>query len=373
MSSSRYSRQVLLPEVGPEGQARLASANILCIGAGGLGSPALLYLAAAGVGRITLLDPDRVEESNLQRQVLYSQADLNELKVEVAQKKLLEMNPDLEIVAVPEAFSPENARRLAQGCQLIVDGSDNFETRFLANEVASQMSIPLVYAAVEGFQGQVGLFWAERGACYRCLQPKHPQAPLKNCELQGVLGSVVGTLGLFQAQLALQVLISGGEPSHPLYPQPGMLTLVDLSQVWSFSTVRVPRRPGCTSCTPNQKATSTFVSALELKRKLEGRENSPVLIDLRDPHSLKDQSIPGAISLSLESLEKGEWPAALEDLSQDSEIIVFCRQGVKSPLVVDLLDDRGFTRAQSLLGGFEAWSRVTGERAPEGAHTGHGP
>jgi molybdopterin/thiamine biosynthesis adenylyltransferase/rhodanese-related sulfurtransferase len=366
MSSSRYSPQVLLPEIGPEGQARIASASVLCIGAGGLGSPALLYLAAAGVGRITLLDPDRVEESNLQRQVLYSQTDLNKLKVDGAQKRLRELNPDLEIVAVPEAFSHQNARRWAQGCQLIVDGSDNFETRFLANEIASQMAIPLVYAAVEGFQGQVGIFWADRGACYRCLQPQFPQASVQNCELQGVLGSVVGTLGVLQAQLALQFLISGGDPAHPLYPEIGRLTVVDLSRSWGFSSLQVPKREGCLGCGGRHALHSTFLTASELKRKLESAESKPTLLDLRSTPIRNEHMISEAIPVSLETLQKGNWPEALHTLKKDDPLVVFCRQGVNSPRAVDLLEDQGFTHVQSLLGGLEAWMRLSD-------HKEHGP
>ena len=363
---TRFSRQVLLPQIGQAGQRRLESSRVLCIGAGGLGCPALLYLASAGVGELTVMDPDTVDLSNLHRQILFTEEDLGKPKAAVAAQRLRSIFPQIRVVGVTEALSPLNSVRSGETVDLILDCSDNFETRFLANEIAVQNRIPLIHAAATGFEGQVGIFWADRGACYRCLQPQFPQASVQNCELQGVLGSVVGTLGVLQAQLALQFLISGGDPAHPLYPEIGRLTVVDLARSWSFSSLQVPKREGCLGCGGRHALHSTFLTASELKRKLESAESKPTLLDLRSNPILNEHMISEAIPVSLETLQKGNWPEALHTLKKDNPLVVFCRQGVNSPRAVELLEDQGFTHVQSLLGGLEAWMRLSDRKE-------HGP
>jgi len=358
---TRFSRQITLPQIGEAGQHRLEASKVLCIGAGGLGSPALLYLASAGVGELTVMDPDTVDLSNLHRQTLLTEADLGKSKAIAAAQRLRAIHSKsskMRVEGVVEAFSPENAERRAKSVDVILDCSDNFETRFLANEIAVKNRIPLIHAAATGFEGQIGIFWAERGACYRCLQSRSPQALIQNCELQGVLGPVVGALGVLQAQLALQFLISGGDPTHPLYPEIGRITVVDLSRAWHFSSLQVPKRKGCVGCGGRHALQSAFITASELKKKRSSPESTPILIDLRASPIRDEQRISGAIPVSLERLQEGLWPDAIHALKKDAPLVVFCKQGVHSPRAVDLLEDQGFTHVQSLLGGFEAWMRL---------------
>ena len=195
MNIDRFARQIVLPEVGTRGQARLAAGRVLCLGAGGLGSPVALYLAAAGVGKIGVIDHDTIATSNLQRQILFQTADDGRAKATVAKERLEALNPDLEVIAYVEPFTHLNAETLLSSYDLIIDGSDNFQTKFLANDAACKLGLPLVYGAVSRFEGQTALFWGARGACYRCYHPAPPRAEIRNCAEAGVLGAVVGVIG----------------------------------------------------------------------------------------------------------------------------------------------------------------------------------
>jgi molybdopterin/thiamine biosynthesis adenylyltransferase len=246
----RYSRQTLLPHVGPEGQARLTRARVAVVGVGGLGSPVALYLAAAGVGQLCLIDPDRVDVSNLQRQVIFDSSQQGQLKVEAARDRLTKLNPEVTVETHAEHLSAANALTALEDCDLVIDGTDNFSARFLVNDACTRLELPLVHGAVRAFEGRVALFWsAAGGACFRCLHPEPPTSPVGGCAEHGVLGSAAGVVGSLQATLALHFLISRGDPSHPLAPRIGELTLIDLVR-GTFDRLTIPRRPDCVGCSP---------------------------------------------------------------------------------------------------------------------------
>ena len=223
-NKDRYKRHLVLPEIGNEGQEKISRASVLCIGAGGLGCPALLYLAAAGVGRIGIVDFDKVDETNLQRQVLFTTDDLNRNKAEVAKERLSKLNPDIEINAVPEELDNKNAEGLFSGYDIIIDGSDNFETKFLINDVAVKTGKPFIYGSILGFDGQVSVFNYNDGPCYRCLFPQAPEGHIPNCAEAGVIGAVAGIIGTTQVMEAIKITV-GHESFEPLS---GKLWTIDL-------------------------------------------------------------------------------------------------------------------------------------------------
>lgn len=341
---TRYSRQTLIPEIGLEGQERLDRARVLCVGVGGLGSPAALYLAAAGVGRLGLIDPDQVSVSNLQRQILFESSDEGSFKALTGAKRLTRLNPGITIQAYAQRLSSENVEELFENYDLILDGTDNFETRFLVNDAAFKLGIPVVYGAVNHLEGQVALFWAERGACYRCLQPAHPQAPIRNCAEAGVLGSVVGAIGSLQATLALQFLISGGDERHPLVPRFGELGLLDLGGRWNLRTLQVEKRPDCPTCSKSPE---------EIELRKQTSLSASLVLDVRTSEEWASGHIVGAVHWPLHKLERGDFPAELESAA---EVVVYCRAGARSMQAARILTERGVQDVRSLEGGIEAWA-----------------
>ncbi len=366
MNLDRFSRHVLLPEVGLEGQRLLAASRVLVIGAGGLGAPVALYLAAAGVGTLRVVDPDRVEASNLQRQVLFGERDLDRLKVDALAERLGRDHPGIQIEAVAECFDESSALALAAGCDLILDGSDNFATRILASDTSTRLGVPLVHAAADRFEGLVGIFDATRGSCYRCLQPHPPRNPVQNCATAGVLGPVVGVLGSLQATLALQFLVSRGDPNHPLCPEFGRLSLLDLRGSWNVSSVRVPRRTDCPSCSKEKwnqdQPGGSSISASELRQLLGRSSHEVLLIDLRPEPEWQLQHVPGSICWPLERFQSGAFPN-IE--SRHQQAVLYCHSGVLSETAIELFEThRPPPEAtvtplpiRSLLGGFRAWGR----------------
>ncbi len=360
---ARYGRQLVLPEVGREGQERLKASRVLLVGAGGLGSPAALYLAAAGVGRLTLVDPDRVDRSNLHRQILYGEADVGRPKLEVAAARLHDTNPHVEVGAVPERFGAANAAALVADHDVVLDGTDNFAARYLVNDACVLAGKPNVFGAVLRFEGQVAVFWASRGPCYRCLFPEPPPAGLvPSCAEAGVLGVLPGIVGALQANEVLKLLLGVGEPLI------GRLLVVDALPM-RLREVAVPKSPNCPICSASPSLTSLVeveaacppppveteeapmdVTPRELEQwRSEGRE--VVLLDVRTREENALSSIPGARLIPLQELAR-----RYEELDREAEIVVHCHHGQRSARAAAYLRGQGFSAVHNLLGGIDAWS-----------------
>jgi adenylyltransferase/sulfurtransferase len=366
----RYQRQLLLPEFGIAGQQRLREAGVLVIGAGGLGSPAALYLAAAGVGRIGIADSDSVEVSNLHRQVLHDTASIGTLKTSSARKRLEALNPDVEVVEISRRLNADNATELMTGWDVIVDGSDNFPTRYLVNETCVSLGIPLAYGAVVRFDGQASVFAADEGPCYRCLfRDPPPAGSSPGCSEAGVLGALPGIVGSIQAAETIKLITGMGTPLI------GRLLLIDALE-GDFRSMEIQRDPECPTCGSGAATTALeeeepqkplfslprgfklpvplpAIDALELKELLEsGRQL--VLIDVREPSELAISTLEplGAFCLPVEELE-----ARIEELEHGVEMVLFCRTGSRSMEAVEFLHSRGFVRTLSLTGGINGWAR----------------
>ena len=360
----RYKRHLLLDGVGPEGQAKLLGSSALLIGAGGLGSPAALYLAAAGVGRIGLCDFDQVDVSNLQRQVLYGTEDVGSLKTEVAARRLRAQNPDVDVVVHETKLEAANASDLFARYDVILDGTDTFPSRYLASDVCVWQKKPLVSGSVMRFEGQVAVFDATRGPCYRCLFPEPPPPELApNCAEAGVLGVLPGVIGLLQATELLKLLLGAGEPLI------GRLLVYD-ALAMEFRTFRIPKDPACAVCGERPTITrpidyaafcaarATPESALpEIEpRVLQSRLSAGgelLLLDVREPFEAEIARIPGARLVPLGQLE-----ARLAELEpwRGRDIVVHCRTGGRSRRACELLRSKGFDRVENLRGGIEAWA-----------------
>ena len=367
MNLERYSRQTILSGIGAQGQRQLHRARVLCIGVGGLGSPASLYLAAAGVGTIGLVDHDKVTISNLQRQILFQEADQGSSKVLVAKSRLQSLNPEITIHMYDTMFSAENADRIICEYDIVIDGSDNFETKFLINDAAYKLGIPMIYGSVNRFEGHAALFWGTHGACYRCLYPNVPKAIVQNCAEAGVLGSVVGTLGTLQATLALQNLLAKDDAAHPLWPAIGQLTIFDLAGKWRITTIDVPKKPDCPTCSKAQSKityASANVGAMQtcssiasittqtLKNLLCETSSNVLIVDVRTHDEWIEGRIEGALHWPLDRLENGELP----DFDLQTAIIVYCKSGIRSQRAANILTDRNYQRVQNLIGGIDSWN-----------------
>jgi adenylyltransferase/sulfurtransferase len=359
----RYSRHLLIPAVGEAGQLRLKNASVLLIGAGALGSPAALYLAAAGVGTLGLVDADMVDTSNLQRQILHGESWLGKPKLESAAARLREVNPHVQVELHPVRFTPENAVEIASSYDILVDGSDNFPTRFLTNDTAFLLGKPLVYGAIHRFEGQTGVFAPHLGGpCYRCLIPKSPPAgSVPSCQEAGVLGVLPGIIGSLQAMETLKLILGIG--SVPL----GKLTCYDALNS-AFRTLKLNRDPQCRLCgdhpdihgVSNPETTASATCALtsehmesitttELRAILNGNFEG-LLIDVREPEEHAVARIEGARLIPLKTL-----PDELGSLPLDREILVHCKAGGRSAKAVQQLLDHGFHRVKNVTGGIDAW------------------
>lgn len=370
----RYSRHLLIPEVGLEGQRKLKASSVLVIGTGGLGSPVSLYLAAAGVGRIGLVDYDVVDSTNLQRQIIHGQSTVGRLKVESAKARLLDMNPTIEVDAYNEPFTAENALRLAAPYDILVDCTDNFPTRYLSNDVAVFLGKPNVYGSIFRFDGQASVFYAKEGPCYRCLFPEPPPPGMvPTCAEGGVLGILPGTIGSIQATEALKLLLGIGDSLI------GRLLLYNALDM-SFDFVNLRKNPKCRVCGPDADIKELIdyeefcgvpghdhetgsagadwdISAPELARRLI--ENPPLLLDVREPHELQISALPGALNIPL-----GALAARLSELDSAREMVVFCKAGTRSARALELLVSAGFKRVKNLKGGINAWAREVDQRLP---------
>ncbi len=354
VSLDRYRRQVILPGIGLDGQSRLASASVLVVGTGGLGAPALTYLAAAGVGRLSLVDFDRVEESNLHRQTLFSTDDVGKAKTEAARDRLRALNPHVQIDVHQERFRAETASDLLAGHDLVLDGTDTFATRYLVNDAAVLAGVPNVFASISQFDGQASVFGAAGGPCYRCLFPEPPPPGLiPNCADGGVLGVLPGLLGTIQATEALKLLVGLGEPLV------GRLLLVDALRM-EFRTVEIERDPDCpicgdhptlTSLSPHTMPSVPEITVQELKARRDAGD-APFLLDVREVNEYQAANLDGAL------IPLGQLPFRLHELEEHREepVVVLCRSGARSAQAVQLLRERGFEQAVNLKGGIHAWS-----------------
>jgi molybdopterin/thiamine biosynthesis adenylyltransferase/rhodanese-related sulfurtransferase len=371
----RYSRHLLIPEVGLEGQRKLKASSALVIGTGGLGSPVALYLAAAGVGRIGLVDFDVVDTSNLQRQVIHGVSTVGKLKVDSAKTKLLDLNPDIQIDIYNEPFTSENAIRIAQNYDVIIDGTDNFPTRYLTNDVCVFLGKPNVYGSIFRFDGQLSVFDARQGPCYRCLFPEPPPPGLvPSCAEGGVLGVLPGTIGTLQATEALKVLLGIGEPMI------GKLLLYNALDM-SFDFVKLKKNPKCRVCGPNADIKELIdyeefcgvpgrdhadegsagagwdITATELSERV--KINHLKLLDVREPHELEISALPNAVNIPL-----GQLAGRLTELDSAEDMVVFCKGGTRSARALELLVSAGFKKVKNLKGGINAWAKDVDEKLP---------
>ena len=375
----RYGRHLVIPEVGEEGQRRLKAAKVLLVGAGGLGSPLALYLAAAGVGRLGVVEFDRVDETNLQRQILFGSGDVGRPKLAAAAERLQAVNPHVEVTPHPERLGAGNALALVEGYDVVADGSDNFATRYLVNDACVRLGKPDVWGAVQRFEGQVSVFWAERGPCYRCLFPAPPPpGVVPSCAEAGVLGLLPGIVGTLQANEVLKLLLGIGEPLVGRF-------LVFDALAMRFRELALRKAADCPACGPGAArgplveyeelcgelpapsgATSRGEGSMEeleidvaelRRRRDEGRE--PVVLDVREPREHAIARIPGSALIPL-----GELPQRLAELDPERPLVVHCHHGMRSLQAVRLLRSRGFAGALSLRGGIDAWSREVDPSVP---------
>ncbi|GAB7189822.1 adenylyltransferase/sulfurtransferase MoeZ [Kineococcus sp. NUM-3379] len=364
----RYSRHLLLPEIGRSGQRRLKNARVLVVGAGGLGSPVLLYLAAAGVGTIGVVDDDVVDESNLQRQVVHSTADVGRAKVDSARETIAGINPLVRVVTHAERLAPGNVGALVAGYDLVLDGSDNFPTRYLVNDACSAAGVPCVWGAVLRFGGQVGLSWEARGPQYRDLYPE-PPAPgdAPSCEEAGVLGAVCGVVGSVMAAEAVKLITGAGRPLL------GRLLVLDaLAMTWrTLRVAKDPTRraaptataptaagpaPVGAACAVGTAAPVPEVGAAELAGMLRERSaGGPgfLLVDVRPAHEREIVAVPGAVNVPLEGILSGD---ALPRIPADVDVVLHCKSGARSARALTALRAAGYTRVRSLRGGVLAWA-----------------
>jgi len=370
----RYSRHLLIPEVGLEGQRKLKNSSALIVGTGGLGSPVALYLAAAGIGRIGLVDYDVVDSSNLQRQVIHGTSTVGKLKVDSARDKLVDLNPDIQVDVYNEPFTSENALRIARDFDIILDGTDNFPTRYLTNDVAVFLGKPNVYASIYRFDGQASVFYAKEGPCYRCLFPEPPPPGLvPSCAEGGVLGVLPGTMGTIQATEALKVLLGIGEPLI------GKLLLYNALDM-TFDFVKLKKNPNCRVCGPNADIKELIdyeefcgvpshdheegsaganwdITATELAERV--KTNHLKLVDVREPHELEISRLPDATNIPL-----GQLAARLSELDSAEEMVIFCKSGGRSARGLELLVSAGFKKVKNLKGGINAWAKEVDTNLP---------
>jgi adenylyltransferase/sulfurtransferase len=366
---ARYARQIRLPSLGVEGQLKLRNAAALIVGAGGLGSPAAMYLAAAGVGRLGIADGDRVDLSNLHRQLLHRTDDVGSSKTRSARATITAINPNVHVDVIGERVSAENALDLVGAYDVIIDGTDNFPTRYLLNDACVLTGRPLVYGSVDRFEGQVSVFASEHGPCYRCLFPGPPQpGTVQNCADAGVLGVLPGLIGTLQATEALKLIVGLGDPLI------GRLLIVD-TLTMRFRTIGVDKDPACPACGTHeirelidyeafcagepvrsqpirqQPAAPGTITPTELSAELSAGE-SIVVIDVREPYEWQIGRIPTARLIPLGTLLR-----AAPELDRNASIVVYCHHGSRSDAAARALISAGFANVRNLLGGIDRWSR----------------
>jgi adenylyltransferase/sulfurtransferase len=375
----RYSRHLIIPEVGIEGQQKLKAAKVLLVGAGGLGAPLGLYLTAAGIGHIGIVDFDVVDVTNLQRQVIHSTRDVGRKKLDSAAEKMLAINPTLRVTKHETALTSENALDILKDYDLVVDGTDNFPTRYLVNDACVLLGKPNVYGSIFRFEGQSTIFAYPGGPCYRCLYPEPPPPGLvPSCAEGGVLGILPGTIGLIQATETVKLILGIGEPLV------GRLLLYD-ALAMRFRELKLRRNPECPVCGEHRTITKLIdyhqfcgvpapgsaaphgetkvnegeISVIELKEKLDRGDNF-VLIDVREPHEYKICSIPGSKLIPL-----GEFPRHVAELDPAADIVIHCKSGGRSARACGVLRQAGFQHVRNVVGGILAWSDQVDPSVPK--------
>jgi adenylyltransferase/sulfurtransferase len=369
----RYSRHLIIPEVAMAGQRRLRNAKVLAVGAGGLGSPTLLYLAAAGVGTLGVIDFDVVDESNLQRQIIHGQSDVGRPKTESARDAIRRINPGVRVVLHEERLDSSNALRIFADYDLIVDGADNFATRYLVNDACVLLGKPYVWGSIYRFDGQASVFWAEHGPCYRCLYPEPPPPGMvPSCAEGGVLGVLCASVGSVQATEAVKLLTGIGQPLV------GRLLIYDALEM-TFRSVSVRKDPECALCGKNpsitglvdydefcgtvsaegeRAASGSTITAAELKDMFDRGEDF-VLVDVREPAEYEIVRIPGS-----RLIPKGELPGRLSELPLDRPVVLHCKTGVRSAEALATLKAAGFANARHVQGGVLAWAHQVDPSLP---------
>jgi len=371
---ARYSRHLILPEVGMEGQLKLKRAKIIMIGAGGLGAPVGLYLAAAGVGRIGIVDFDVVDASNLQRQVIHGTSDLGRKKLDSAADRIRDINPNVTVDKFDASLTSENALEILKDYDIVIDGTDNFPTRYLVNDACVLLKKPNVYGSIFRFEGQATVFAYQDGPCYRCLYPEPPPPGLvPSCAEGGVLGILPGIIGLIQATEAVKLILGIGEPLK------GRLLLYDALGM-RFRELRLRRDRNCPVCGEHPTVTKLIdyqefcglrpatnqpapaegvIDPIEVKQKQDRGDNF-ILLDVREPYEYQIAKIPGARLIPL-----GELPKHLDELDREADIVVHCKSGGRSQKAVDLMKQRGFKHVRNMVGGILAWSDKVDPSVPK--------
>ncbi|CAM3884155.1 adenylyltransferase/sulfurtransferase MoeZ [Nocardiopsis rhodophaea] len=362
----RYSRHLIIPDVGMDGQKRLKNSKVLVVGAGGLGSPALLYLAAAGVGTLGIIDFDVVDESNLQRQIIHGQSDVDRPKAVSARDSIREVNPNVEVVLHEERLDSDNAFRVFEPYDLIVDGTDNFATRYLVNDACVLLGKPYVWGSIYRFDGQASVFWAEHGPCYRCLYPEPPPPGMvPSCAEGGVLGVLCASIGSIQVNEAIKLLAGFGDPLV------GRLMIYDALEM-SYRSVKVRKDPECPLCGKNptitelidyeefcgavsneaeEAAAGSTITAAELKKMMDDGEDFQ-LVDVREKNEYEIVNIPGAVLIPKGEFLNGE---AFAKLPQDKKLVLHCKSGARSAEALAAAKGAGFSDAVHLGGGVLSW------------------
>ncbi len=371
---NRYSRHLILPEVGMEGQLKLKAGKVLCIGTGGLGAPIGMYLAAAGVGTIGLVDFDVVDRTNLQRQIIHGTKDIGRKKLDSAADTMLDINPNINIVKYEVALTSENALDIVRQYDVVVDGTDNFPTRYLVNDACVLTGKPNVYGSIFRFEGQASVFATENGPCYRCLYPEPPPPGLvPSCAEGGVLGILPGLIGVVQATEVVKILLGKGETLA------GRLVLYDALNM-KFREMRLRKSPDCPICGPNRSITALIdyhqfcgipqqpaepapaqgdIDPTDVKGLLDKSHNF-ILIDVREPHEHQICNIPAARLIPL-----GQLPNRLGELDKTAEYIMHCKSGMRSAKACDILKQNGFSKVRNMKGGILAWSDKVDPSVPK--------
>ena len=366
---ARYSRHLIIPDVGVTGQKRLKNAKVLVVGAGGLGSPALLYLAAAGVGTLGILDFDVVDESNLQRQVIHGVSDIGRPKAESARDSVLEINPNVNVVLHTERLESDNALDLFRGYDLVLDGTDNFATRYLVNDACVLLGMPYVWGSIYRFEGQVSVFWDEHGPNYRDLYPEPPPPGMvPSCAEGGVLGVLCASIGSVMVTEAIKLITGIGESLL------GRLMVYDALEM-TYRQIRIRKDPqgekitglidydafcGVVSDEAQRAASGSTITASELKEMLDAGKD-PYLVDVREPVEFEIVKIPGGVLIPKDRILSGE---ALAELPQDKPLVLYCRTGVRSAEALAAVKAAGFRDAVHVQGGVTAWATQVDPRLP---------
>ena len=372
----RYSRHLIIPDVAMAGQQRLMNAKVLCVGAGGLGSPALMYLAAAGVGTLGIVEFDTVDESNLQRQIIHGQSDIGKSKAQSAKAKIAEINPYVNVITHEVRLDNSNVMEIFSQYDIIVDGTDNFATRYLVNDACVLLKKPYVWGSIYRFDGQASVFWAEYGPCYRCLYPEPPPPGMvPSCAEGGVLGVLCATIGSIQTTEAIKVLTGVGDPMI------GSLIIYDALEM-SFRKIKVRKDPNCPLCSENPTQTELLpdyeafcgvlsdaaevavkdstITVAELAAKIAGNDNF-YLVDVREPSEFEIVRIPGSHLIPKQGFLDGK---VLATMPQDKPIVLHCKSGVRSAECLAILKGAGFSDATHVAGGVIAWAKQIDKSLP---------